>query len=79
MLVCRADKIEEVGRSKVLRRNFVPEKKEVPKVIISVMEFRNSPTDRNEGWIEGGGFTSTCPLEAVSVMKTVGNTVSTGH
>jgi hypothetical protein len=49
----------EVCKSKVLRRKFVPEKKEVPKVIISVIEFRNSSTDRDEGWIEGNGFTST--------------------
>jgi hypothetical protein len=56
-LVCRSDKRKEVCKSKVQRRKFVPEKKEVPKVIISVMVFRNSPTDRDEGWIDrwGGG------------------------
>jgi hypothetical protein len=67
----------EVGKSKVLRRKFVPEKKKVPKVIISVIEFRNSPTDRDEEWIEGKGFHkySTFPLDAVFIMKTVGKTV----
>jgi len=37
----------------------VPEEKEVPKVIISIMKFRNSPTDRDGGWVEGERFTST--------------------
>jgi len=59
MLVCRSNKRKEVCKNKVPMRKFVPEKKEVPKVIISVMEFRNSPTDLDEGWIEGEGFTST--------------------
>jgi hypothetical protein len=59
MLVCLSDKREEVCKSKVLRRKFVPEKKEIPKVIISLMEFRNSPTGRDDSWLEGEGFTST--------------------
>jgi hypothetical protein len=67
VLVCLSDKREEVCKSKVLRRKFVPEKKEVPKVIISVMEFRNSnsnsnsnsPTGRDDSWLEGERFTNT--------------------
>ena len=45
---------EEVCKSKVLRRKFVPEKKEVTEVIISAIEFRTSPSDGDEGWKERG-------------------------
>ena len=76
-LVCRSDKGKEGCKSKVLRRKFVPEKKEVPKVIISVMAFRNCPTDRVESWREGGKGSQV--QQGVPVIKTVGKTVNTGH
>jgi hypothetical protein len=81
--VCRSVKREEVCKSKVLGRKFVPEEKEVTGIIISVIEFRSSPSDRDEGWKEGwggrkGSQVKHVPLEAVPVLKTVGTTVSAG-
>ena len=61
----------------------MPEKKKVSYVIISVMEFRNIPTDRDfgggGGWEGRGSEVQHAPLEAESVMGTVGNAVSAGR